>query len=290
MESSRLALTASVLLVSLAAPLGSRDLLPVGSRALHLQQEVKRLRAHFDSVDVELRQRGVLRLTPAQRTARSTLVEWLREYRDAGRFPVNDRFPHQAVPIFRDGQGTLCAMAYLIERSGRGDLVDRVAATRNNGYIPQLAEDRDLRAWLDSVGLTVTEAARIQPAYDFPDEPDDARVTAGYAITSIVVSGASLTTVGLNLFSPSKSTGWAGIIAGSTAIIAGAVNLDEGGDTDKVAATNMVAGGGALALGIYRLLHAPAGATASNAPVAIAPTVVSTSGAPRLGLVVHARF
>ena len=51
------------------------------------QHEVARLRAHFDSVDAELRQSQPLQLTPGQRTARVTLIDWLREYREAGRVP-----------------------------------------------------------------------------------------------------------------------------------------------------------------------------------------------------------
>ena len=69
------------------------------------------------------------------------------------------------MPFFRDGHGARCAMAYLIERSGRRDLVDRIALTRNNAFIAELATDPALRVWLDSVGVSVTEAARIQPAY-----------------------------------------------------------------------------------------------------------------------------
>ena len=69
------------------------------------------------------------------------------------------------MPFFRDDRGVLCAMAYLIDRSGRRDLVDRVAATRNNAFIAELADDSALRAWLDSVGFSVTEAARVQPSY-----------------------------------------------------------------------------------------------------------------------------
>ena len=69
------------------------------------------------------------------------------------------------MPFFRDGHGAFCAMAYLIERSGRRDLVDRIASTRNNAFIAELANDPALRVWLDSVGLSVTEAARIQPTY-----------------------------------------------------------------------------------------------------------------------------
>jgi hypothetical protein len=128
---------------------------------------VARLRAHFDSVDAELRQANALQLTPSQRRVRAILIGWLQEYRDADKFPRNDRFPELAMPFFRDGHGALCAMAYLIERSGRRDLVDRIALTRNNAFIAELANDTELRAWLDSAGLTVTEAARIQPTYSF---------------------------------------------------------------------------------------------------------------------------
>jgi hypothetical protein len=53
--------------------------------------EVVRLRAHFDSVDGELRRAEVAHLTPAQQEARAALIAWLREYRNAGSFPVNDR-------------------------------------------------------------------------------------------------------------------------------------------------------------------------------------------------------
>lgn len=302
MESSRLALalTALVLLVPLALPLRPRDVSSTGPEPLDRRLEVARLGAHFDSVDVELRHPKALPLTPAQRTVRITLIGWLREYREAGTFPRNDRFPNQALPFFRDSHGALCAMAYLIERSGRRDLVNRVALTRNNAFIPELAGDPELRAWLDSVGLSVAEAARIQPTYEPPPNvPEDQAVSANYALTSILVSGASLTTLGLNFISPSKSTGWAGLLAGSAGIIAGAVNLDGTDGTDKVATANMIAGGGALAVGLYRLLSPrPARPVdglspqpeSSNARIAISPVVIPTSGSPRLGLAVQTSF
>jgi hypothetical protein len=261
---------------------------------------VARLRAHFDSVDAELRGRKTLEATPGRRAARATLIGWLREYRDAGIFPRNDRFPGQSLPFFRDSRGTLCAMAYLIERSGRGDLVDRVASTRNNGFIAVLADDPDLRTWLDSVDLTVAEAARIQPQYDGPGNvADEEPVSTEYALTSILVSSASLTTVGLNLFDPSKSTGWAGLVAGSVGLIAGAVNLDETGDTDNVATANMIIGTGAIVAGLYHLIGSgaarpadelPAQSAASNARLAISPLVIPAAGSPRVGLAMHTSF
>ena len=250
MNSSRLALTALVLLLSLA-------LYPGTGEPLHQRLEVARLQAHFDSVDIELREAKALQLTPAPGTARGTLVGWLREYREAGTFPRNDRFPDRAMPFFRDSDGVLCAMAYLIDRSGRRDLVDRIASTRNNAFIAELAGDGELLAWLDSTGLSVAEAARIQPGYNGGPTPleEDDEVSADYALTSIVVSGSALTTLGFNLFAPSKTAGWAGVVAGSTGIIAGAVNLDESGGTDKIATANIIIGSGALVAGIYRLLR-----------------------------------
>ena len=163
MQSSRVALTALALL-SLTLVLGGDSFDDPQSR--HRQLEVARLRAHFDSVDAELRQAATRDLSPAQRAARATLIGWLREYREAGSFPLNDRFSDRAMPFFRDSRGVLCAMAYLIDRSGRHDLVNTVAATRNNAFIPELAGDPELRTWLEGAGLSVAEAARIQPFYE----------------------------------------------------------------------------------------------------------------------------
>jgi hypothetical protein len=287
MESSRLVLTLLVVLGSLTLPLGLRDLSYGDADSQHRRLEVARLRAHFDSVDTELRLPTAVPLTPAQRAGRATLIGWLREYREAGSFPRNDRFPDRAMPFFRDSRGVLCAMAYLIDRSGRRDLVDRVASSRNNAFIPELAGDPELRTWLDSVGLSVAEAARIQPFYGPPPgEPEEPGVSASYALTSILVSGTSLTTLGLNAIAPSRATGWVGVIAGAAGLIAGAVKLDEAGATDDVAAANVIAGGGALAFGLYRLVRP----RTSSPTVSISPVVIPTDRNPRFGFAVHTTF
>jgi hypothetical protein len=287
MESSRLALTVLVLLLSLTLPLGLRDVSSGDPEYQHQRHEVARLRAHFDSVDTELRLPTELPLTPAQHLGRTTLIGWLREYREAGSFPRNDRFPDRAMPFFRDSRDVLCAMAYLIDRSGRSDLVDRVASTRNNAFIAELAGDPELRTWLDSVGLSVSEAARVQPSYDPPPGgPAERGVSESYVFTSILVSGSSLTTFGLNAIAPSGATGWAGVIAGAAGLIAGAVKLDEAGATDDVAGANMIAGGGALVFGLYRLLTP----RPSSPNVSISPVVMPTAHSPRVGLAVHTTF
>jgi len=232
-------------------------------RLLHVRTETARLRQHFDTVNHELRARDASTLNAQQRAARLTLINWLRDYRDAGVFPQNGRFP-AATPFFRDDRGTLCAMAYLIARSGRNDIVDRIAQTRNNAYIRELTDDTALVGWLDDAGLTADEAARIQPSYpcgigNICTPPQSKPVNHDYAVASVATGIASLTTAGLSLSRPSKPRGWAAVIAGSVEIVLGATHFNVGRNTSKVAAANVIAGGIAVAAGIRALSKAAHG-------------------------------
>jgi hypothetical protein len=295
--------TVSTLVLSAA---GWRIDRPANSRESHLRSEVARLRAHFDSVDTELRTRDVSHLSLEQRASRVKLIGWLREYRNAGRFPQNDRFRGQFVPFFQDSRGTLCAMAYLIDRSGRGDVVDHIAKSRNNAYIRELTDDRELVAWLDASGLSVSEAARIQPMYG--DNPccviadpvvPDRRVSTNYALLSMGLGGSSLGTLGFNLFSPSRTSGGAGVTAGVAAIIAGAAHIKDGGGNEKVATANVAVGSVAVIAGLRTLFAYPRAradvttGTSKRSMVSdatIAPDVIVSSNTTRLGLRLHARF
>ena len=140
--------------------------------------EVARLRAHFDRVLHELRIADVSHLSAAQIAARQTLIGRLERYSAAGRFPHNHVRSGKRVPVFRDEHQTLCAMGFLIASTGRHDIVDFVTSTNNLIYIRELADNAALTRWLDSTGLTLAEAARVQPAYEggpcfcVPSEPD----------------------------------------------------------------------------------------------------------------------
>jgi len=130
--------------------------------------ETARVRTHLATVESELRRTDVSALTPVQRRARARNLDVLHEYWVREVFPVNTDFPGQRVPYFVDRYGTRCAMAYLIEQSGWGDLVARIASTHNNAYVRDLKDDAELAAWLRDNGLTAAEAARIQPTYGSP--------------------------------------------------------------------------------------------------------------------------
>jgi hypothetical protein len=266
--------------------------------------DVQRLKSHFDSVDIELKSRDVATLLPSQRARRAELTSWLRDYRNAGQFPVNDKF-ESPTPFFRDSKGTLCAMAYLIDRSGRKDIVDKVEATRNTAYIAELADDPALIAWLDSSGLSVAEAARIQPAYGgFPDEPIRIqRVDGDFALAAMGLAGASLATSAINIVKPSSASGLLGIVAGALSIGVGAANVNVNRGTDRVAAATMGVGALSLGAGIYGLLDARRGGDdddwdrdrrrgrgRNRVSMSILPDVVMEKSDPRVGMRFSGRF
>lgn len=267
---------------------------PKGEYDNHLRKEVVRLRAHFDSVDSELRTRDVSRLSPAQRTQRQRLVTWLEEYRNAGVFPINDRFQGRLVPFFRDSKGTLCAMAYLIDRSGRRDIVDKVASSRNNAFIPELTDDPALVAWLDSNGLTVAEAARIQPAYNFPPFPQDAnRVSSDFAIATVLLGGGSLAASTVNVVSPSLVSEVAGLFVGGGAILHGINHLDQNRGTKRVANASIITGSVSVAASVASYIRSRTKAKAAerrSSRVIISPAVMPTQSSYRLGLAATASF
>ncbi|MEJ7601714.1 MAG: MYXO-CTERM sorting domain-containing protein [Kofleriaceae bacterium] len=139
-----------------------------GSATAGGDAEVERLRQHFTIVDHELRAADVSGLTNEQRVRRAALIAELARYRERGMFPRNLDFAAQT-PYFIDDRGVRCAMAHLVETHGGAALVARVAASSNNAYVRELAVDVELGpalgAWLERVGLTAAEAARIQPSY-----------------------------------------------------------------------------------------------------------------------------
>ena len=257
-----------------------------------VSHEVVRLRAHFDSVDVELRSRDVSRLTSSQIERRANLVQWLREYRNAGTFPINDRFPGKSVPFFRDSRGVLCAMAYLIDRSGHREIVDKVAHTRNNAYIAELADDPALIQWLDENGLSVAEAARIQPAYIDPAE----RVDSDFALRTVTLGGLSLASAAVNIVKPKLAGEILGVLIGSAAIVNGLAESDTNRGTKRVANASKITGGIAVAAGVGAFLWPriksldPANGRKSEKTVSITPSIVPTANSYRVGVAATARF
>lgn len=290
-------LAGSAIALSMTAA-SARHNLPDNERVRRLGAEVVRLRAHFDSVDRELRGADITRLSASQKAMRAQMISWLRDYRNAGRFPENDRFANRMVPFFRDSHGTLCAMAYLIERSGRGDVVDRIARTRNNAYIHQLVDDPAVVAWLAASGLSVDEAARIQPTYGGPIIVEhNERVDRPYAILSMGLGGVSMGATALNIFAPSRVSGAVGLLSGAATIAAGGQHLRDRGGNKRMAQADLTVGSIAAASALYALIFKvkPLPRTAqitqpTQASIKWSPDLNIGSADGRVDIGVHARF
>jgi hypothetical protein len=189
--------------------------------------EVERIQRHLATVEAELRAAEV-DLTLGRLAARAVAIERLHRYRLAGVFPHNHDFAART-PYFIDEHGTRCAMAYLIEEAGGAELVAAVRASRNNAYVRELADEPALIAWLDRNGLTVAEAARIQPSYDPCWEVDCSEmVERSFLLASVGVVAVDGVMMGINLKGePSTGAAAVGIVTGGITMLLGYTALDE---------------------------------------------------------------
>jgi hypothetical protein len=269
--------------------------------------EVARIRHHFDSVLVELEARDLATLSAAQRARRQALIATLRAYRDRGAFPHNRDFAGRAVPYFVDREtGILCAVAHLLASTGRRDLVDRVAAADNNVWVPQLAGDTAVAAWLDAQGLTLDEAARIQVPYmDDGGSSVTATVTRsplsfGATLAGGAALGSALWNATANTHGRQRIGNVLGVTAGVAAVSLGAVGLGDGRASPALTAGSMVAGATSVWLstrGIRRHHRAERLAAAQRASreregvrTSVAPLLPVGGGASGVGASVLVRF
>jgi hypothetical protein len=128
--------------------------------------ETLRIHQHLSNAERHVRTRDVSLLSAATRHLRELVLGELGRYRARAIFPRNPDFA-EPTPYFIDAAGTRCAMAHLLEFVGAHELVARVARTANNARVRELSNDPELLAWLSVMGLTVEDAARIQPSYCF---------------------------------------------------------------------------------------------------------------------------
>ena len=226
-------------------------------RAVRVPPSAKaaRIHAHFDSVLRELHTRDVSHLPDDQRVRRAALLSTLRDYDARGEFPNNYDF-QQPTPYFVDRTtGARCAVAHLLESSGRADIVHRVARQDNNVRAVDLSADTAFTAWLHEQGITLVEAARIQPTY----EGESGSVGVG---TVVAVVGAAVLSIGTAVGSSIwNATGNAdghnrfgnslGVVSGVLTTVVGAAiaGSAEGGAERTAGVATAAVGGLSLALG-----------------------------------------
>ena len=95
---------------------------------------------------------------------RQKQIDRVRAYMHRGLFPINEGQSDRAVPIFVDQRKTHCAVGYLMHVDGSDDAVEEVVRANNLMKVMN-AKVAGLARWVRSSGLTLEEAAMIQPAY-----------------------------------------------------------------------------------------------------------------------------
>ncbi len=172
------------------------------------EPERERIRKHLALVEDDMRRNIPAGLSEAQVAKRLALLDTLRAYRERGEFPRNLDFPDRLIPYFIDAAGVPCAMGKLIIASGHGALAEDVRARMNNAYIAEIAAaDARLAAWGEEHGITLEEAARVQPGYGPPNMTMVWRIDLDGAERPWVM-GPDDNSMGAGVLGYRDSTGW----------------------------------------------------------------------------------
>ncbi|MBX3133020.1 MAG: hypothetical protein KF689_06495 [Gemmatimonadaceae bacterium] len=139
---------------------------------MHLSPAQAHVVRHLNGALRSLSQRELSSLTASQRANRAAAIALLEAYRDAGKYPQNRDFAGEYVSYFVDPvTDAHCAVGHLMAQTGHQALVRRIAADDNHVRVLDLADDPEVAAWLDEYGITLDEAAGIQPAYEWEPGP-----------------------------------------------------------------------------------------------------------------------
>ena len=126
-----------------------------------------RIQTHLAYAENLLRQKDASNLSPEMQQKRAHMLDLLRDYWTAGKFPRNYDYKDQRRPCFIDKDQTICAVGYLVEQTaGR-----KAAEAINNKFkyeVLMAMNDELVDGWIATSGLTKEECATIQPSYGGP--------------------------------------------------------------------------------------------------------------------------
>lgn len=126
------------------------------------EDEDVRVTLHLEDALTQLQTVTPQGLSEEQRSNRAHALRDLRRYIDEKQFPRN---MGEATPVFVDAAERHCAMGALIAWNGGREIVRHIRATRNLATVPTLVDEPGLAQWLELNGMTVEEAALVQPTY-----------------------------------------------------------------------------------------------------------------------------
>jgi len=189
--------------------------------------EQTRIRTHLAYVERLLRQADVSRLSLSLQNKRANLLDLLHTYWTTGIFPVNEAYPNERRPCFIDNDGRICAVGYLVEQTAGRGFANKINSLFQYATIFEM-DLPELAAWVANSGLTLTEVAMIQPAYNPAPTPNTMdHIDPNYGISTAILSGFNFSISLLNVkqvgkYPSSKTLPVIGIISGAGQIALGA--------------------------------------------------------------------
>lgn len=125
--------------------------------------ENEQLQAHLHYVINRLTKHRPADLSEAQIQKRAVQLRHLRRYAESAHFPRQRAYAGRR-PRLIDDRGHLCAVGYLISRSGHPELIQRLNQQYEYAYLQEMA-DPELTSWVTNSGFSLEELAMVQPAY-----------------------------------------------------------------------------------------------------------------------------
>ena len=193
----------------------------------------RRISAHLEYAEAELRKRDVSKLSADMRRKRTRMLDLLHEYWSAGVFPKNYERSERK-PCFIDQNGTICAVGYLVEQTAGRAIAEDINSRHKYATILEM-NDRKVDEWIAQSGLSKEECAMIQPQYAPGATQNVNNVKPSYAISSTLLMGvnaASTVVNGIQVATKSMRGGAPalGIIGGTGQITLGIIGFKRKAD------------------------------------------------------------
>ncbi|MEW6469704.1 MAG: hypothetical protein AB1458_12305 [Bacteroidota bacterium] len=129
-----------------------------------LSDRTLRIQTHLQYVEGLLRSASTAHLSAAQKENRNNMLGLLHDYWTAGDFPLNYDYATRR-PCFIDKDGNICAVGYLVQQTAGQEAADKINSLYKYSYITEM-QLPELEGWIAASGLSETECAMIQPAYE----------------------------------------------------------------------------------------------------------------------------
>lgn len=187
--------------------------------------EQERISTHLQYVEQVLKSRDIGHLTSEKKCKRARLIQHLSDYWKSGIFPKNKGHLERK-PCFIDEEGNICAVGYLVEQTAGRAVAKNINASFKYATIHEMTDDETLNAWIRQSGLTLEEAAMIQPAYAFHHTRYREASAVGIGLNVGLVTSFSLMKNHDHWYY--KTSPYVGLAAGFAQTSVGLLNLQTG--------------------------------------------------------------